>query len=76
VACGADLAVVGGDGDDFGAALAFLDDGALDALAADFFQEVGITQVAAPATPRVSNCLNTVNSTMAMTSQTATLENH
>ena len=39
---GADLAVLSGDGDDLGAALAFLDDGVLDALAAHFLQEVGI----------------------------------
>ena len=32
--------------------------------------------VVAPALPRVSNCLNTVNNTMAMTSHTANFENH
>ncbi len=39
---GADLAVVAGDGDDLGAALAFLDDRVLDALGAHFLQEVGV----------------------------------
>ena len=43
---GAHLAVIGGDGDDLAAALAFLDRGALDAIAADFLQEVGIADVA------------------------------
>ena len=39
---GADLPVIRGDRDDLGAALAFLDDRVLDALAAHFLQEIGI----------------------------------
>jgi len=38
----ADLAVIRGDGDDLGAALAFLDDGLLDPAAAHFLEEVRV----------------------------------
>ena len=43
---GADLAVVVGDGDDFGSALPFLDDRALDAFGANLFQKIRIAQIA------------------------------
>ncbi len=39
---GADLPVIGRDGDDFGAALSFLDHGVLDALVAHLLQEVRV----------------------------------
>jgi hypothetical protein len=53
-----------------------LDDGRLDALGLDLLEELRVRQGGCPeATPR-SNCLNTVNSTSAITSHTATLENH
>ncbi len=45
---GADLAVIGGDGHDLRAALALLDDRVLDALAADFLEEVGIAHHTGP----------------------------
>ena len=54
----------------------FLQRDALDALAAHLFEEVGVADLARTCVAVRSNCLNTVNSTRAITSQTATLENH
>jgi hypothetical protein len=54
----------------------FLNGGALDAVVAHLLQEFRVAEHGGTASARVSNCLNTVNSTMAMTSQTATFENH
>ena len=58
------------------AAAAFLQRDALDALAAHLFEEVGVADRRRLARRVRSNCLNTVNSTSAITSQTATFENH
>lgn len=66
---GAHATVVDGGGDDLGAALPFLDGRGLDAVVADFLQEFRIAQVVGAGRARASNCLKTVNSTRAITSQ-------
>ena len=43
---GPDFAIIGGDSDDFGTALTFLNDCTLDALASNLLQKIGVTQIA------------------------------